>query len=265
MILGIDFGISTTDVALLENCRVKKTFFIKPGALKNLEKAIAKNNINLSTIDHIALTGDKTKQKNMFGKPIYRVPELKAIGFGGAFLSKYKNALIVSMGTGTCIVSFKNGKIKHVAGTGLGGGTIVGLSHRLVGENEASNLGSLASKGELSKTDLTVKEAIGSGIGLVPGSATASNLVKPHKVKKATLALGIQNMVAETNAVIAALAAKKEKHDKIVFIGKTCQFPMVKKVIKRVLAYYGPTPMFPKLGGSGTAIGAAAFQGNCFK
>ncbi len=265
MILGIDFGISTTDVVLLDNCRLHKFFSLESKSLPALKKALAKNKIGMDKVDRIAVTGAKLSRGKLFGKPVSVVSEVNAIGFGGAFLSKSKNCLVVSMGTGTCVVSFSRGRAKHVGGTGVGGGTILGLSKRLVGVSDVGKLSKLASKGSLRKTNLTVGDAVGGSVGLVPASATASNFAKLNVVAKADLALAVQNMVGEVVAVVAALAAKGSGQKKMVFVGKTADFLVVRQAIRQVLSYYGVSPTFPKGWGQATALGAAVFQANCFK
>ncbi len=262
MILGIDFGISTTDIAVVKNCKIIKAVYIEAGT--PLAGALRKKRIDVNKVDKIAVTGGNHSLKKILGKKFSKVGEIDAIGFGGASLLKAKSALVVSMGTGTCIVSFKNGKAKHIGGTGLGGGTVLGLSKRLVGTANIKSLSKLALNGKKEKVDLSVKEAIGSGIGLVPGSATASNFAKAGGSKK-DIAFGIQEMVAEANAVMVALAAKQTGHKKIVFIGKTHSFPVVKKTLKRILKYYNLSAEFPKHAKHATAIGAAVFKGKCGK
>jgi type II pantothenate kinase len=265
VILGIDFGISTTDVVLLDNCRSRKSFSLESKSLSALKKAIAKNKIDLDKVDRIAVTGAKPSQKILFKKPISVVSEINAIGFGGAKLSKSKNCIVVSLGTGTCVVSFKGGRAKHVGGTGVGGGTVLGLSKRLVGISDVEKLSKLASKGSLKKTNLTVGEAIGGSVGIVPASATASNFAKLTAVGKADAALAVQNMVGEVVAIVAVLATKGSGQKKMVFVGKTATFSVVRKAIRQVLSYYGFSPVFPKGLGQATALGAAVFQANCFK
>ena len=265
MILGIDFGISTTDVVLLDKCRQRKSFSLESKSLPALKKALAINKIDLDKVDKIAVTGAKPSRKKLFGRPVSIVSEVNAIGFGGAFLSKSKNCVVVSMGTGTCVVSFKETKAKHAGGTGVGGGTILGLSKKLVGVSGVEKLSKLASKGSLRKTNLSVGEAVGGGVGLVPASATASNFAKLTTSSKADAVLAVQNMVGEVVAVVSALAAKGSGQKKIVFVGKTTNFSVVRKAIRQVLSYYGFSPVFPRGRSQATALGAAVFQANCFK
>jgi len=265
MIVGIDFGITTTDVAVFKGRKLRKAFFVPSGSMPALKKALGSNGIDLAAAKAVAVSGGKAGMKSLFGNRVSRVSELDAISFGGAFLSKKKSALVVSMGTGTCMVSLKKGNARHVGGTALGGGTITGLSKRLAGTTDVAKLIALASKGSLKKVDLSVHEAIGSGIGLAPASATASNFVKQGSVPRADLVLAVQNMVAESNAIIAAQAAKALGARSIVFVGKTTLFPAVRRTLKKVLGYYGLSAVFPKHGGNASAVGAALVYGNCFK
>ena len=262
MILGIDFGISTTDIVVVKKDKIVKAVHIEAGI--PLASALRKKGIDVNKVDEIAITGGNHSLKKILGKRFSKVDEINAIGFGGASLSKAKSALVVSMGTGTCMVSFKNGKTKHVGGTGLGGGTILGLSKRLIGTTNIKSLSKLALTGKKEKVDLSVKEAIGSGIGIIPGNATASNFAKAGGSKK-DIAFGIQEMVAEANAVMVALAAKQTGHKRIVFIGKTPSFPVVKKTLKKVLRYYKLSAEFPKHAEYATAIGAVEFKRKCVK
>jgi type II pantothenate kinase len=263
MVLGIDFGISTTDVALVEGGKLQNAFHIDSKSLKELREALVVRGIDVRAIDELAVTGGRASLHRLFGKSVARVSELSAIGFGGAFIAGLRSALVVSMGTGTCIVSLRRGRVGHVGGTALGGGTIIGLSRRLLGEANVQKLKRLASTGSSKGTDLSVREAIGGGIGIVPANATASFFAGGGRQGKSDTAFALQNMVGENNAVIAALAAKSSGHKDIVFIGKTTLFPVVRRAIKRVLGYYGFSPRFPKMGAYATAIGAAAVRGNC--
>ena len=265
MILAIDFGITTTDIVLMQNCSIVKSFHIESGPTEMLNKAIKEQEIDFLSVKEIVVTGGKRDLKKVFGKPFTRINELNAIGFGAAFLSKLRNALVVSLGTGTCMVSFKEGEVEHVAGTGVGGGTIIGLSRHLLGEENIEKLKELALQGSAEKVNVSVGEAIGSGIGVAPATATASNFAKKGKASQADIALGIQKMVGETNAVLAVCAAKNSAQKNIVFTGKTTLFPAVRESITEILAYSGFSPVFPEKAPYATAIGAAAFHRNCFK
>jgi type II pantothenate kinase len=266
MILGIDFGASTTDAVLFDRKKILKKASSERalGPARELNSFLKRKGFTPREVKQVAITGGKSSffKSRVLGLKPKHVGEIDAIGFGGAFLAGLKRCLVVSMGTGTCIVSFEGGKARHAAGTSLGGGTIVGLSKSLFGEANPEKLMELASKGSLKKVDLSVEEIVGGGIGIVPGRASASNFAKTGKASRADLALAVQNMVAESNAVIAALAARSSKQKKLVFVGKTAAYPAIKASVKSVLGYYGFRPDFPKVGKFATAAGAACHPSN---
>ncbi len=261
MILGIDFGASSTKAVLLDGKKIAKKAVSKRPLVtkKNLEHFLKTKNFSAYPITAVAITGGKShsfKSKILGLKPNH-VNEINAIGFGAAFPSNQKNCLAVSLGTGTCIVSFSKGNCLHVIGSGLGGGTILGLSKLLVKETSPKKLAKLASKGNLSKTDLSVKDIVGKGIGKVPASATASNFAKASGSKK-DIAAAIQNLVAEPVAVLAA-SASKHNCKKVVFVGRTLEFPFAKKRIKAAEKIFNASFSFPKNPAFATALGAAFF------
>lgn len=265
MILGIDFGLSTTDFALLKGKKIVRTFSMGKIPVREVGKHLKKLNLQLGSIELIAVTGGHSKKlsgKKVNGISVKHVPELKAIGSGGAFVSGKRKCLVVSMGTGTCIVFHCNGKSRHLGGTGVGGGTLIGLSKLLLGTGDIDKIQKLASRGSAEKVDLSVREAIGSGIGLVPGSATASNFAKLSSRNKTDLAAATVRLVSEAVAVAACLAARSAKVKEIVFVGKTPSIPCVRKELCRVARYYSTELFFPKNAGSATAIGAALMHEN---
>lgn len=261
--MGIDFGASTTDAVLLHGKKIvkKATAGQVIYSVNALNYFLKKNKFDSFPIQQIAVSGGKStffKGKILGVQPVH-VNEINAIAAGAAFLTKANRCLAVSMGTGTCIVLFEKGKAKHVIGTGLGGGTILGLSKLLVGETEIKKLIQLAGKGNLLKVDLSVADIVGKGIGLLQGSATAANFAKCGKCSKADLAAGVQNMVAESVAVLAISAARQHDCKKIVFIGRTHAFPFVKKRLQAAAKLFGASFQFPENSAFGTAIGAACF------
>jgi len=261
MILGIDFGASTTDAALLRGKKIVKLASVsKPlHSKKEIEEFLFKNCFNAFPIDGIAITGGKScsfTQKILGMMPIH-VNEISAIGNGAAFLSKKKRFLAVSMGTGTCIVLFEKGKSSHVIGTGIGGGTILGLSKLLLVGNDIGKLNSFASKGDTAKIDLTICDVVGKNFCTLGKEATASNFAKIKNYSKADLAAGIQNLVAESVAVLAVSAARSCKCGEIVFCGKTPLFPFVKKRLNAAARIFKARFIFPKRFEFATSIGAA--------
>ncbi len=263
MILGIDFGSTTTDFVLFSNGKLMKSFSFPKISNKSIESKISCPDLNfpLSKIKKIAVTGGHSSKisSSLLGIPVAHVSEIDAIGFGGAVLSNLKKCAVVSMGTGTCIVFHNGRKNLHIGGTGIGGGTLTGLSSLLIETQVPEKINSLACKGNPEKINLLVREAIGSGIGIVPGNATASNFAKISSRKKQDLAAATARLVSESVAVASVFAASSVSQKRIVFIGKTPLLSFVRKELKRVAGYYGVELLFPKNFGFGSAVGAAAF------
>jgi len=260
MIIGIDFGSTTTDIVLVEGNRIVGSFSSKKIPEKNFEEHLKNLGIDLDKVKLVAVTGGHQKKipARVSGIPVKHVSEIDAIGDGGSVVSGKRNCVVVSMGTGTCIVHHNAEKNFHLGGTGVGGGTLAGLSLLLVGTSECKKIERLALKGDAKKINLSVMEAIGSGIGLVSGNATASNFAKLSSRKKSDLAAALVRMVAEVVAVTACLAASSVKEKNIVFTGKTISITAVRKELRRVSSYYGLKFVFPKNAGFATAIGAAS-------
>ena len=280
MILGIDSGATTTDFALLENKKISRIFStggMEPADAKKLLAVLKKHRVDMKKIKKIAVTGGKSKKlhnKKLAGIKIRHIDEITAIGAGGSFLSGKKNCVVVSCGTGTCIVSVKNSKAKHFGGIGIGGGTLSGLSQLLLGISDTTKIEKLARKGNRGNVDLTVRNIIGSGIGIIPAGATASNFAKfaniPNptganttnhakgaKPKKNDTALALTGMVGEVIAVTAVFAAKALNQKTVVFTGRAILPKSLRSVVAKTMAYYGYKPVIPIMHEAATAAGAA--------
>ena len=95
MILGIDFGATTTDFALMQKGKIKKLFSagqIAPVAIsKAIPKILREKKIELSLIKSIVVTGGRSSRiKKLLGMKPVHVDEINAIGFGALFLAKNK-------------------------------------------------------------------------------------------------------------------------------------------------------------------------------
>ncbi len=261
MILSIDFGSTNTDAVLFDGKLITKKASIleKLFSAAELEFFLKKNGFAPNGIEAVAVTGGKSAffTEKMFGIEPVHISEIDAIGSGAAFLAKQERCLAVSMGTGTCIVLFDNEKCFHIVGTGVGGGTITGLSKLLLGETNIPKLDSLASSGKTEKVDLTIGDVVGKKFSMLDEKVTASNFAKLENYGKADLAAGIQNLVAESVAVLAVSAAKQCNCDAVVFCGKTPSFAFVKKRLLGASKLFGGNFLFPENFELATAIGAA--------
>ncbi len=139
MIVGIDIGGSTTDAVLLTNGEIV-VITIETGdplaaAAGALGKLLSTVGGRLADIKAVAVSGGGARclDDQLFGVPVTKVPEIEAIGVGGSTLAETSSALVASLGTGTALVSVQDNVIEHVGGTGVGGGTLLGLARHLLG------------------------------------------------------------------------------------------------------------------------------------
>ncbi len=267
MIVGIDIGGSTTKAVAYRNGMVGKTsvtttdpYAAAAGALAKLFIDIGKG---LSDVQRIAVTGggSRAMAPDLLGLPVCKVDEMRAIGLGGIELTGKKQALVVSMGTGTAILAVRDGgrRVQHVAGTAVGGGTLMGLARCILNKYEIGSLWKLAKDGDLRKVDLSVKDIAGGSVGFLPENATASNFGKvTDDASEADFALGVINMVGQVIGTIACLAAKANGLEQdVVLVGKVAANKEITDVMQGVGALYGVKMVVPRDPDFCTALGAA--------
>lgn len=267
MILGIDIGGTTTDIVGFENKEIIDIFTVTASdpvtsASGALGRFISSNNLSLSEIEKIAITGAGSSyiDSNIFGVPTVKVAEFKAIGLGGTFLSDLEKAIVVSMGTGTAIVNVSANSISHFGGTGIGGGTLLGLSKEILGSSNFQDITSMAESGNLANVDLTIGDISQTCIGNLQKTITASNFGGINKKSsKNDHALGIINLVFQTVGMMSIFASKIENERNIVFTGKLAKLQLGRKILNdlKVLKSFDVDFHFPEHIEYSTAIGAA--------
>jgi type II pantothenate kinase len=263
MIIGIDIGGSTTDAVLLnDDVRVVTVEANDPiaAAAGALGKLVSDLQHRLSDITAIAATGGGARRlgDELLGVPVRKVSEMTAIGVGGSTLAGKREALVVSMGTGTAMVSVKGDDIRHVSGTGVGGGTLLGLSKHLLGVARLETLEQLAERGNLSHIDLTVGDLAGGPVGNLPADATASNFGKlSSDVTAEDKARALVNMIAEVIVVLSVTAARASGLRDIVLTGKLVRVKPFVERIKATRLLFELNFIIPQHAEFATAIGAA--------
>lgn len=264
MIVGIDIGGSTTDAVLLDNGGVV-VVTIETGdpvaaAAGALGKLLSTAGGTLADIQAVAVSGGGARwlEDQLFGVPVIKVPEIRAIGVGGSTLAEKSSALVVSLGTGTALVSVRGEEIEHVGGTGVGGGTLLGLARHLLGVTRLDTLEQMAAHGDLSRIDLTVGDIAGGPVGIVPASATASNFGKVRADPTASdKALALVNMVAEVTFTLSLMAARACQHQDVVLTGKLTRVKPLRERLEAVRSRRGENLIIPPYAEYATAIGAA--------
>ena len=95
--------------------------------------------------------------------PIIHVNEIDAVGHGSmklSGLSEEESTIIVSAGSGTACIHAHKGIFTHCSGTGVGGGTVLGLSKLLLGTTDPEEIAALAEKGDESFVDLILEDGL---------------------------------------------------------------------------------------------------------
>lgn len=228
-------------------------------------KFTAQNGLELTDIHSVLMTGAGAAhlEKPIYNLPCRLVPEFTSIGLGGLYLSELKEAIVVSMGTGTALIHAKeqNGKcsVEYLGGTGVGGGTLIGLSRKMLGVDNIEHIEQLAMDGDLSNIDLRIKDISNShtyqGIN---ENLTAANFGNVSDLaSQSDLALGIANMVAETIAMLSIFAARNYQIQTIVLTGNLTNILPIRTVFEGLSDSFGVRFLIPENSQFGTVIGAA--------
>ena len=274
-VIGIDVGGSTTKIV---------GFQVSPNGDKNLinpilvratdpitsiygafGKFLSENDLSINDIDKVMITGVGGSHMS---KPIYsldceKVPEFTAVALGGLYLSGLDEAIIVSMGTGTALVHAKKTdgvtEINYLGGTGIGGGTLLGLTKKMLGIHTIEHIEMIAEGGNLDNVDLRVKDiskdAEYTGVN---ENLTAANFGKLSDLAdQSDIALGLANMVAETIAMIAIFAARGRNIKDIVLVGNLTSIKPVREVFMNLKDDFGVNFIIPENATFGTVMGAA--------
>ncbi len=267
-VIGIDIGGSTTKIVGFDaNGGLIEPMFVKAAdPVTSIYGAFGKftveNGLALDSIDKVMMTGVGS---SYIKEPIYNLncsycPEFSCVGRGGLYLSELERAIIVSVGTGTAIVyAEKGGKHEYLGGTGLGGGTVTGLSKKMIDMDNIGHIVEVAQGGDLGRVDLRISDLSGNDTLVnMPGNMTAANFGKiSDMVTRDDLALGIINMVFETVGMLAIFAARTYKIKDIVLTGNLTTIPQAKEIFAALSKMFGFNFIIPKRSQFSTVIGAA--------
>jgi type II pantothenate kinase len=227
-------------------------------------KFTMQNGIELKDIDRVLMTGVGA---SFIDKPLYsleceKVSEFRCVGNGGLYLSGLDEAIVVSMGTGTALMhSKREGDVtvtKYLGGTGVGGGTLLGLSRKMIGVDTIEHLEQLCEGGDLSNVDLRIKDLTSDNNFQINDEITASNFGKlSDMASQNDIALGIANMVGETIAMLAVFAARSFNIKNVVLTGNLTAIKAVADVFEGLEHMFGVRFIIPEKSQFATVIGAA--------
>ena len=266
VIIGIDVGGSTTKiVGYYEDGKLVARLMVEAAdpltsAYGALGKFVNENKLSLSQVKQIVLTGVGASlfKDDIYGIPARHVDEFKAIGLGGLALSNKKEGLIISMGTGTAFVRADKTGIRHIGGSGVGGGTVLGLCGRLCNARSFETIVELAHNGDLKKVDLNISDISAGDISTLAPEVTASNFGKmADGLTAEDLARGVLNMVFQTIGMLAVFACRNDNVKDVIITGTLSTVPCAKTLFKQVERLYNIKFIIPAHSIYATATGAA--------
>jgi len=262
--VGLDVGGSTTKIVGMKNGEICYRAVVKAtdpvtSAFGAVGKLINDNSLKLEDIDRINITGVGAgfPAGSILGIDTVEIKEFDATGKGGLFLSGLDHAVVVSLGTGTAYLDASKDQIKHIIGSGVGGGTLVGLCNSILGMDDAEKLAELAEAGNIQAVDLTIGDITKSDIPGLPMSATASNFGKAaDDLTREDKAAGIFNLVFQAIGSMAVLSSRVAGIRDIVFTGQIADFKQCRSVLESFHDLYDVNFIVPEGAAFGTAIGA---------
>ena len=274
VIIGIDIGGSSTKIVGFSS-KGKEWELIEPQIIKANDPVTAtygafgkftdENNLGISDISKVMMTGVGAShvKNSLYGLKCQRVNEFDSIGRGGTYLSGLSEALVVSMGTGTAMVHARaDGTMRYLGGTGVGGGTLVGLSKLLLNAESIGHIEKMAERGSLDNIDLRIKDmTTSSSLTQLEGDLTAANFgMLSDLASKDDIALGIMNLVFETVGMVSIFAARSVGAKDIILTGNVTRLAHCRRKFdefNNLEVGRGLNFLIPERARFSTAIGAA--------
>ena len=273
VVIGIDIGGSTTKIVGIRVAEDGSRSLIKPQNVKATDPLTAvygafgkftdENRLEIKDISRVMMTGVGSSyvKRSLYGLDCHRASEFESIGKGGLYLSGLEEALVVSMGTGTAMVHAKSGgRMTYLGGTGVGGGTLMGLSKLLLKADNIDHIAEYADGGDLANIDLRIKDITAKeAMSDLSRDMTAANFGNVSDLAtKPDIAKGIMNMVFETVAMVSVFAARSVGVKDVVLTGNVTVLERCREKFKEINGMnYGVNFVIPDYSRYATVIGAA--------
>lgn len=198
---------------------------------------------------------------------VHTVPEFVAWARGAPLLAAREGLdlpphyLLVSLGTGTSILSLDRGNATRVGGSALGGGTLLGLGRLLLGVDTFEEICALAARGDRRRVDLLVGDIYPDGEIPLPLDLNAASFAKLDSRDPADIAHALMGMLGENIALICGTLARSHAAQAVVYCGSTLLHNAeLREILRWVTAAYGAKPYFLDAGAYCGAYGAAALS-----
>ncbi|MBR3143381.1 MAG: type II pantothenate kinase [Clostridiales bacterium] len=267
--VGLDIGGSTTKIVGMQDGKMIASEIVRAAdpvtsAFGAVGKLINDHSFSVNDIEQINITGVGAgfPQAPILGIKTVVVEEFKATGLGGLFLSGLDHAIVVSMGTGTAYLEANKDSVRHIIGSGVGGGTLVGLGLALTGTADAVKLSDMATSGDIVKCDLTIGDISKKVITGLPMNATASNFGKAAEdLSREDKMAGVFNLVYQAVGTIAVMASRQFDLKDIVFTGQLTDLKECQQYLLPFEDLYGVNMIVPENAVYATALGSCLAEG----
>ena len=192
------------------------------------------------------------------------VQEIEAAARGVVALLRASGAtapdefLLALAGTGTAFAAVRAGKVAHLGGTALGGGSFEGIARRIAPALDYAAMIAAAERGDRRRVDLMISDAYADGIGRIGPDLTAAHLSKPGDFAVDDVLAGLLNLHGENIAQIAASRAVVAKLPRIILAGGFAHAnPALVASIQAMVAMFGIALDVAPWAGFAGAVGAA--------
>lgn len=271
--VGLDIGGSTTKIVGMQDGKIIAREIVRAAdpvtsAFGAVGKLINDHSISVNDIEQINITGVGSgyPQAPIFGIKTVVVEEFKATGLGGLYLSGLEHAVVVSMGTGTAYLEATKNNVRHIIGSGVGGGTLVGLGMALTGTSDAVKLSDMATSGDILKCDLTIGDITKNGVTGLPMNVTASNFGKAaDDLSREDKMAGVFNLVYQAVGTVAVMASRQCNLKDIVFTGQLTDLKECQQYLLPFEDLYGVNMIVPEDAVFATALGSCLAEGQADK
>lgn len=224
---------------------------------------------NNNSITQLCITGGKATQLEQLLSSSYKIVELnefEATLAGVRYILKEEKRAISSfvltnIGTGTSIHYVHDKQYVRAGGTGVGGGTIMGLSKLLTNIDHFEDVIPLTKIGSRNSLDITVGDIYGGILSPLDNNLTASNFGKAtitdSNYSSSDILATVQGLVGEVVTALSLQFAEAKNIDHIIYIGSTlCNNVHLQNIISSYTEYQNKIPVFLQDGGYSGAIGA---------
>ena len=266
LILGIDIGGSTTKIVGLRpdgslismlRTRAEDQLTSLYGALGSY---LSRERLTLRDVRRVVLTGVGAGyvDRDIYDLPTCKVDEFSASAMGALALSGQDSGVVATMGTGTAFLwAEQNGTVRHLCGSGIGGGTLGGLCRKLVDMERFGQIKKLALGGDLGHVDLTIQDIASNPSPSLDPTLTAANFGNlAEDATAADLAAGVVNLVLQAIGTMTVLACRCCNAETVILTGSVTTLDQVRPNFENFQRLYGIRYIIPENATFATAIGA---------